>query len=161
MTGPYALRPYREADEQGRVRCRVLAFLGSACFDHVRREKERYDRPSIQLVAELDGEIVGLVDVECELEPAQPVHAGARVRRLRAPLPTAVIALPTAASSDYSSNDASGWLSRRNSPKSGTVKSTRPRRGLQTRPFAISESRCTETPRWSLAPYARATSPER
>lgn len=51
-----------------------------------------------------------------------------------------------------SSKEASGWFSRRNSAKSGTVKSTWPRRGLQISPFWISDSRKTETPRVSLAP---------
>jgi ribosomal protein S18 acetylase RimI-like enzyme len=60
------VRAYRSADEEGWVRCRALSFLGSAYFDDVRREKERYERPSIELVAEEDGEIVGLIDVECE-----------------------------------------------------------------------------------------------
>jgi len=63
------VRPYREGDEEGWVRCRVLSFLGSAYYDDVRREKERYDSPSIELVADDEGQIVGLLDVECELEP--------------------------------------------------------------------------------------------
>jgi ribosomal protein S18 acetylase RimI-like enzyme len=63
------LRAYRSADEEGWVRCRALSFLGSAYFDDVRREKERYERPSIELVAEEDGEVVGLIDVECERAP--------------------------------------------------------------------------------------------
>jgi ribosomal protein S18 acetylase RimI-like enzyme len=63
------VRAYRPADEEGWVRCRVLSFLGSAYFDDVRREKERYERPSIELVAEEDGEITGLIDVECEQAP--------------------------------------------------------------------------------------------
>ena len=33
------------------------------------RQKEHYDRPSIELVAEVDGRIVGLIDVELEEEP--------------------------------------------------------------------------------------------
>lgn len=62
-----AVRAYRPADEEGWLRCRALSFLGSAYFDDVRREKERYERPSIELVAEGEGgRIVGLVDVECE-----------------------------------------------------------------------------------------------
>jgi ribosomal protein S18 acetylase RimI-like enzyme len=60
------VRAYRPADEEGWVRCRVLSFLGSAYFDDVRREKERYERPSIELVAEDHDGIVGLIDVECE-----------------------------------------------------------------------------------------------
>ena len=63
------VRPYEVGDEEGWLRCRVLSFLGSAYFDDVRREKEHYANPAIELVAEDDGEIVGLVDVECELEP--------------------------------------------------------------------------------------------
>ena len=41
------------------MRCRVLSFLGSAFWDAVEREKERYEHPAIELVAEEDGEIVG------------------------------------------------------------------------------------------------------
>ena len=48
----------------------MLAFLDSAYYDAVEREKEHYDRPSIELVAEVDGAIVGLIDVELEEEPA-------------------------------------------------------------------------------------------
>lgn len=66
--GTPAVRQYRDEDEEGWVRCRVLSFLGSAFFDDVRREKERYEHPAIALVAEDDGEIVGLIDVECEEE---------------------------------------------------------------------------------------------
>jgi GNAT superfamily N-acetyltransferase len=62
------IRPYVDADERGWVECRVLAFLDSAYYDAVEREKEHYKRPSIELVAEEDGTIVGLIDVECEEE---------------------------------------------------------------------------------------------
>lgn len=68
MTGA-GIRPYRAADEEGWLRCRVLSFLGSAYFDDVRQEKERYASPAIELVADDAGEIVGLIDVECELSP--------------------------------------------------------------------------------------------
>lgn len=63
------IRPYLDADERGWLECRVLAFLDSAYYDAVEREKERYDRPSIELVAEVDGGIVGLIDVELEEDP--------------------------------------------------------------------------------------------
>ena len=63
------IRPYRDEDERGWVVCRVLSFLDSAFFDDVRREKERYEHGSIELVAERSGEIVGLIDAECEDEP--------------------------------------------------------------------------------------------
>ena len=60
------VRPYEPGDEVGWVRCRVLAFLGSAFWDAVEREKERYEHAAIELVADDDGAIVGLLDVECE-----------------------------------------------------------------------------------------------
>ena len=66
----FEVRPYRDADERGWIVCRVLSFLDSAFFDDVRREKERYEHPAIELVAERNGEIVGLIDVECEEEHA-------------------------------------------------------------------------------------------
>jgi ribosomal protein S18 acetylase RimI-like enzyme len=72
---PLRIRPYEAADEEGWLRCRVLSFLGSAYFDDVRQEKERYANPAIELVAEEGGEIVGLVDVECELEPGTVCEA--------------------------------------------------------------------------------------
>ena len=64
-----AIRPYCDGDEESWLRCRVLAFLGSAYFDDVRRDKEQYANPAIELVADEDGDVVGLIDVECELEP--------------------------------------------------------------------------------------------
>jgi ribosomal protein S18 acetylase RimI-like enzyme len=63
------IRPYRDDDERGWVVCRVLSFLDSAFFDDVRRSKEHYEHPSIELVAEREGEIVGLIDVECDDAP--------------------------------------------------------------------------------------------
>jgi ribosomal protein S18 acetylase RimI-like enzyme len=60
------IRPYEDRDERGWLICRLLSFFDTAFFDSVEREKERYDKPSIELVAEKDGQIVGLLDVECE-----------------------------------------------------------------------------------------------
>ncbi len=62
------IREYRDTDNLQWVRCRVLSFLDSAYFDNVLREKERYENPSIELVAEDDGRIVGLIDLEYEKE---------------------------------------------------------------------------------------------
>jgi ribosomal protein S18 acetylase RimI-like enzyme len=60
------IRAYEDRDERGWLICRLLAFFDTAFFDAVEREKEHYDKPSIELVAESDGQIVGLLDVECE-----------------------------------------------------------------------------------------------
>lgn len=46
--------------------CRLLAFFDTAFFDAVEREKERYDKGAIELVAEENGTIIGLLDLECE-----------------------------------------------------------------------------------------------
>ena len=62
----FTVRSYEPADEVGWVRCRVLSFLGSAFWDAVEREKERYEKPAIELVAEDGREIIGLLDVECD-----------------------------------------------------------------------------------------------
>lgn len=65
------IRRYEAVDEQGWVRCRVLAFLDTAFFDDVRREKEHYDGPAVELVALAGKLVVGLLDLE--LEPAPGV----------------------------------------------------------------------------------------
>ena len=65
----FTIRPYEPADETGWLRCRVLSFLDTAFFDAVEREKERYERPAIELVAEEAGAIVGLLDLEHGFEP--------------------------------------------------------------------------------------------
>lgn len=62
------IREYIDSDNLEWTRCRVLAFLDSAYFDNVLREKEHYQNPSVELIAEIDGNIVGLIDVEYELE---------------------------------------------------------------------------------------------
>ena len=59
------IRPYAEQDERGWLICRLLSFFDTAFFDAVEREKERYDGDAIELVAESDGQIVGLLDLEC------------------------------------------------------------------------------------------------
>ncbi len=81
-TQNWTIRPYQPSDEAQWLRCRVLAFLDTAYFDNVYREKEHYSNPSIELVAELDGQIIGLIDVEYEepgsvcSPPAVPELAG-------------------------------------------------------------------------------------
>lgn len=62
------IRPYHVDDEKGWVRCRVLSFLDTAYFDNVLKEKEIYGNPAIELVAEDDGQIVGLLDIEYEVK---------------------------------------------------------------------------------------------
>lgn len=70
------IRDYQNEDEQGWLRCRVLAFLNTAYYDNVLNKKEVYENPSIELVAEMDGEIVGLIDVEYEKKRRPFVQEG-------------------------------------------------------------------------------------
>jgi GNAT superfamily N-acetyltransferase len=63
----FVIRPYEDRDERGWLICRLLSFFDTAFFDAVEREKERYDREAIELVAENDdGRIIGLLDLECQ-----------------------------------------------------------------------------------------------
>ena len=82
-TKGFTIRIFRPGDETGWVRCRALAFLDTAYFDDVHSAKERYEGRAIELVAEAGGQVVGLIDVECEdttgaicSMPADPAHAG-------------------------------------------------------------------------------------
>jgi ribosomal protein S18 acetylase RimI-like enzyme len=61
------VREYCDDDEEGWVRCRVLAFLDSAYYDDVYQEKDHYSSDAIELVAEIDGQIVGLLDIEYKM----------------------------------------------------------------------------------------------
>lgn len=63
------IRDYQIEDETSWVRCRVLSFLDTAYYDIVAREKERYQHPSIELVAVENGVVIGFLDIECEEEP--------------------------------------------------------------------------------------------
>ena len=60
------IREYNDADESSWVKCRLLSFFDCSYYDDVRKEKENYEHPSICYVAEDNGEIVGLIDVEYE-----------------------------------------------------------------------------------------------
>jgi GNAT superfamily N-acetyltransferase len=63
------IRAYQLEDEIGWVRCRVLSFLNTAYFDNVLRKKETYANPAIELVAIKDHQVIGLIDVEYEVQP--------------------------------------------------------------------------------------------
>lgn len=60
------IRDYQGADETAWIRCRTLSLLETAYFDNVITRKPQYDHPSIELVAEYGGELVGLLDIEYE-----------------------------------------------------------------------------------------------
>lgn len=62
------IRNYRKVDEVGWVRCRTLSFLDTAYYDNVLKEKETYENPAIELVAVIENNIVGLLDIEYETQ---------------------------------------------------------------------------------------------
>lgn len=62
------IRTYNDNDEIDWVRCRTLSFLDTAYFDNVLNKKEKYQNPSIKLVAIHDNIVVGLLDIEYEKE---------------------------------------------------------------------------------------------
>lgn len=70
------IRTYRKEDEVGWVRCRVLSFLDTSYYDNVLKEKERYENPAIELVAVLENEIVGLLDIEYEVREGTVCSTG-------------------------------------------------------------------------------------
>lgn len=60
------IRTYRDSDERGWLRCRVVSFLDCSYFNDVKREKEVYSHPSIDLVAADNGIIAGLLSAELD-----------------------------------------------------------------------------------------------
>lgn len=64
------IRTYRDSDEHGWLVCRAVSFLDCSYFNDVKREKEGYPHPSVDLVAVDNGNIIGLLSAEldsCEL----------------------------------------------------------------------------------------------
>ncbi len=57
------VRPFRDSDASSWLRCRVVAFLATNYFDDVVTAKPAYDLPSVELVAVLGDEVVGVLDV--------------------------------------------------------------------------------------------------
>ena len=61
------IRKYRRDDERDWVRCRVLSMLDTTWYDDVLTSKPSYQNPAVQVVADYNGRIVGLMDVEYDL----------------------------------------------------------------------------------------------
>ena len=60
------IRDYRPEDEQAWVYCRVLSFLDCSYYRDVQTQKNAYAHPCVSLVAEDEGRIVGLIDLEVD-----------------------------------------------------------------------------------------------
>ena len=58
------IRPYNSSDEENWLKCRLVSFHDSAYYDDVYTKKPIFDNPSLELVAEIDGKIIGVLDLE-------------------------------------------------------------------------------------------------
>ncbi|MGB9036342.1 MAG: GNAT family N-acetyltransferase [Paeniglutamicibacter sp.] len=78
----FNIREYQPADERGWLECRLLSFLDSNYYDDVRTDRSDIEAPNLSLVAEDNGTIVGLIDIELDGDAATidsiAVHPGAR-----------------------------------------------------------------------------------
>ena len=58
------IRSYNSSDEEGWLKCRLVSFHDSAYYDDVYTKKPIFDNSSLELVAEIDGKIIGILDLE-------------------------------------------------------------------------------------------------
>ena len=58
------IRPYDTSDEENWLKCRLVSFHNSAYYDDVYIKKPTFANPSLELVAEIDGKIIGILDLE-------------------------------------------------------------------------------------------------
>ncbi len=73
------IRAYRPEDEQQWLQCRVLSFMDTAYATDVLTQKETYPHPSLSLVAEDNGQIVGLIDLELDCNDLTLAQSGAMI----------------------------------------------------------------------------------
>ncbi|HEY0497372.1 MAG TPA: GNAT family N-acetyltransferase [Kutzneria sp.] len=62
MSRVWQIRAYEPSDEELWLRCRVLSFLHTGYYDDVLVTKPHYDQPAVELVAVVDGLVVGVLD---------------------------------------------------------------------------------------------------
>jgi len=58
------IRPYDSSDEEKWLQCRLVSFHDSAYYDDVCIKKPIFDNSSLELVAEINGKIIGILDLE-------------------------------------------------------------------------------------------------
>ena len=58
------IRPYNSSDEENWLKCRLVSFHDSAYYDDVYTKKPVFNNSSLELVAELNGKIIGILDLE-------------------------------------------------------------------------------------------------
>ena len=62
------IRSYNSSDEEGWLKCRLVSFYSSAYYDDVYTKKPVFNNSSLELVAELNGKIIGILDLENDSE---------------------------------------------------------------------------------------------
>ena len=70
------IREYTKDNELAWLRCRVLSFLDCSYSNDVLTRRESYENDAICLVAEENGKMIGLMDVEMEKETGSLCVAG-------------------------------------------------------------------------------------
>ena len=58
------IRKYNVSEEESWLKCRLVSFHDSAYYDDVYTKKPIFDNSSLELVAEIDGKIIGILDLE-------------------------------------------------------------------------------------------------
>jgi len=62
------IREYNSSDEKKWLQCRLISFHDSAYYDDVYTKKPIFNNSSLELVAELNGKIIGILDLEKDNE---------------------------------------------------------------------------------------------
>ena len=62
------IRAYNSSDQESWLKCRLVSFHDSAYYDDVYTKKPIFNNSSLELVAELNGEIIGILDLEKDSE---------------------------------------------------------------------------------------------
>lgn len=62
----YKIINYENLFEDSWVRCRILSFLDSSFYDDIRRRKEKYQNPSIEIIAISKNNVIGFLDTEID-----------------------------------------------------------------------------------------------
>ena len=62
------IREYNSSDEKKWLQCRLISFHDSAYYDDVYTKKPVFNNSSLELVAELNGKIIGILDLERDSE---------------------------------------------------------------------------------------------
>ena len=73
------IRDYDDKDERSWVICRLISFLDCSYYDNVMKEKEKYENPSVCLLAEEDGQVIGIIDVEYEQNPGEVCYLSGKL----------------------------------------------------------------------------------